>query len=945
MWYNLTIEKRIMNNLMNSITTSLIDQNLTSSEDLQMHILNNSQVKSISYIQNNLIKCDEFLISVAFITKSGITMLKAILTELEQNNIPGKIITGDYLGFTEPDALRELNQFRNIEVKMLPDVNLHAKGYFFKINDIWKVIIGSSNLTQNALTTNKELNIQISTSINGKLCNQIISEFKQNFNLAYNLNDVIDDYEQNVFQKRLFKPVTYPKNQNNLIKPNEMQINALNKLQHIRDNNQDKALIISATGTGKTILSAFDVQKVNPRKVLFVVHRTEIAKKAMATFKQIMPNKKYGLFTGNNKDYEANFLFATIQTIAKEKYYQQFNFNEFDYIIIDEVHHSGGNTYQTLLKYFKPKFLLGLTATPERTDDFNIYQLFDYNIAYEIRLHQALANNYLTPFHYFGILDLIDEQTQKLTINHLTADARINHVLEKSIYYGHDGPTLHSLIFISNVKEALVFEEKLLMLGINAKALTGKSSQAEREHAIKEFEQGKINYLITVDIFNEGIDIPKVNQVIFLRKTESAIVYIQQLGRGLRLHPDKEYITVLDFIGNYKTDFLIPTALSENTSYEKNDMLNFIAHGTSFMPAACTINFEQIAKEKIFKNIAKVTINSILNIKNDYLKLQKRLNREPLFNDFYQYKLISPTVILNNASFKSNLDVINKFSDQQVLLPENENNALQFICKYFSPAKRIHDIEILNQLANGPKSLIELNSIIEEKYQLENQIENTKHAISLLSITTSKGIFKSYNPLIILSGNKYSLTFKTNKYFADLITYNTNYYLDNFNHTDSLILHKLYNRFEISKLLSIKQELGEIQGYKFDHEKKICIAFLNFDDLSAFTSYDNEIINNNIIRWFSTNNRYLTKNGRITNEGKMARHEYKIHIMGRKNASKEYFYLGVVDQIVSAKEITIAKDGKDNIPIVEFLFKLEHELTDEIYQYFTEDEINEKIND
>ncbi len=935
-----------MNNLINSITTSLIDQNLTSSEDLQMHILNNSRVKSISYIQNNLIKCDEFLISVAFITKSGITMLKAILTELEQNNIPGKIITGDYLGFTDPDALRELNQFRNIEVKMLPDVNLHAKGYFFKINDIWKVIIGSSNLTQNALTTNKELNIQISTSINGKLCNQIISEFKQNFNLAYNLNDVIDDYEQNVFQKRLFKPVMYPKNQNNLIKPNEMQINALNNLQQMRDNNQDRALIISATGTGKTILSVFDVQKVNPRKVLFVVHRTEIAKKAMATFKQIMPNKKYGLFTGNDKNYKANFLFATIQTIAKEKYYQQFNFNEFDYIIIDEVHHSGGNTYQTLLKYFKPKFLLGLTATPERTDDFNIYQLFDYNIAYEIILHQALANNYLTPFHYFGILDLIDEQTQKLTINHLTADARINHVLEKSIYYGHDGPTLHSLIFVSNVKEAFVFEEKLLKLGINAKALTGSSSQVEREHAIKEFEQGKINYLITVDIFNEGIDIPKVNQVIFLRKTESAIVYIQQLGRGLRLHPDKEYITVLDFIGNYKTDFLIPTALSENASYEKNDMLNFIAHGTSFMPAACTINFERIAKEKIFKNIAKVTINSILNIKNDYLKLQKRLNREPLFNDFYQYKLISPTVILNNASFKSNLDVINKFSDQQILLPENENNALQFICKYFSPAKRIHDIEILHQLANGPKSLIELNSIIEDKYQLEHQIENTKHAIKHLEKSVSSSLYQEFNQLISKNNNRYQLTFKMNKYIADVILYNQNLYQDKYSKISTLKLHQFYTRYEISKLLCLKQDLVELQGYKFDHEQKICLCYLTFDDSDFNNEYENIISNRDVVRWYSTNNRYLTKNNKLTNEGKLAQGEYKTYLFARKNSSKEYLNLGTVKKVINAQEIQVNnfKTNKLN-SFVEYYFKLENEIPENYITYFMEDIINEKIKD
>ena len=247
----------------------------------------------------------------------------------------------------------------------------------------------------------------------------------------------------------------------------------------------------------------------------------------------------------------------------------------FDYILIDEVHKAGASSYQKVIEYFNPKFLMGMTATPERTDDFNIYALFDYNIAYEIRLQEALEEDMLCPFHYFGVTDIeyngetIDDAT---ILSKLVADERVNHILDKIEYYGFSGETVKGLMFCSRKEEAAKLSLVLNEKGLRTVALTGDDSQEERVLRINQLENGKLDYILTVDIFNEGIDIPCINQVVMLRQTQSSIIFIQQLGRGLRKHDTKDYVTIIDFIGNYKNNYLIPVALSGDQSQNKDNI-------------------------------------------------------------------------------------------------------------------------------------------------------------------------------------------------------------------------------------------------------------------------------------------------------------------------------------------------------------------------------------
>ena len=340
---------------------------------------------------SQLNSCDTFYFSIAFINKSGLAVLKQSLINLKDRGIKGKIITSTYLGFNHPNVFKELLMFDNIEVHIFDneEIGFHPKGYIFKHKNNFDIIVGSSNLTQSALSTNQEWNIKIQASI----CDDIVKEMIDEFNMQW-LHSVpltkswISEYEK-IYVPKPVIPVIKHKN----IHPNLMQQEALASLTALRNNHKNKALLISATGTGKTYLSAFDVKNIDPKRILFVVHRENIARDAMNTFKNIIKNHTFGIFTSSDKDINSNYIFSTVQTIHKKEYREMFKPDTFDYIIIDEVHRAGAESYQELMNYFIPSFLLGMSATPERSDNFDIYKMFDYNIAYEIRLQQAMEYN------------------------------------------------------------------------------------------------------------------------------------------------------------------------------------------------------------------------------------------------------------------------------------------------------------------------------------------------------------------------------------------------------------------------------------------------------------------------------------------------------------------------------------------------------------------------
>lgn len=339
--------------------------------------------KVLNEVISELKKCREFMISVAFITSSGLTPLLETLRCLDQSGIRGRILTTDYLNFSEPKALKRLLKFSNIELKLYDKENFHTKGYIFRHDDHYKLIVGSSNLTQTALTKNKEWNLKVSSLKEGLLTKNIIDEFNSLWGEAKDLTlEWIETYED-VYRKQLeyTRKSSVPRLAQYKLKPNKMQIAAIQGLNKIRESGQSKALLISATGTGKTYLSAFELRNYNPNRALFIVHREQIARKSLESFRNVFGDTRtMGLLSGNEKDINNDFLFCTIQTLSKDEIMHSFPRDAFDYIIIDEVHKAGAASYQKLTRYFEPKFLLGMTATPERNDDFDIFNMFNYNI-------------------------------------------------------------------------------------------------------------------------------------------------------------------------------------------------------------------------------------------------------------------------------------------------------------------------------------------------------------------------------------------------------------------------------------------------------------------------------------------------------------------------------------------------------------------------------------
>ncbi len=916
----------VMEQLKSGLYASLIENDEDVTSDYQMQLIDNDKKLMIDSLIKNLLECQKFIFSVAFITKSGVALLKTTLLKLEAKAIPGTIICSDYLYFSEPDALSELTKFSNIELRINTEQKMHEKGYFFIQENVVKVIIGSSNLTQNALTINQELNIELPLSYNSKMYYQFENKLVKTYKQAIKYEDIIESYRKNYqLNQQMKKQLVKPKLCLEMPQPNQMQQLAVNHLQKDYCQGKTRSLVISATGTGKTFLAAFAVKKFNPKKMLFIVHRQLIAQKALETFKQVIPEQKMQLYNRENQEITADYLFTTIQTISRDHHLEQFNPNTFDYIIIDEVHHSGAKTYQKVIDYFTPKFLLGLSATPERSDDFNIYQLFNYNVSYELRLHEALKSELLVPFHYYGIADIVNHENKAKVadFNQLISLERAKHIWEKSQFYGYSGSTLHGLIFVSTIKEANELANNLNLLGAKVEVLSANDSEQIRQKVIQQLEKAVINYIITVDLFNEGIDIPCINQVIFLRRTSSSIVYIQQLGRGLRLNQNKEYLVVLDFIGNYDNDFLIPIALSGDKSFDKNKMLQFINNGTNLLPGASSIDFEEIAQKRILKHIAKVNLSQLSLIKQAYDQLYFKLGRIPLIYDFYQQKEIDPQLIFANKKFLSNVEFVEYFSKTNLEINAIERKRLAFICQKFSPAKRIHEIAIIELLMQKACTISELNDYIESKYHLSNQQLITENALMHLQILITQPMYINYEPIIEKIGSKYHLLVENKIFLKDLIAYNTNYYLDNFKNQSTLVPYKLYKKAELLRLLLMKQGHGELSGYLFDHQQMKCVIYLNFDDMGAFGSFNNKIIDNNKLTWFSTKNRYLTKNGQITNEGKLKNGEYEIHIMARRNRSQYYYYLGPVLNVLSAEEtmITDSETGK-TAPIVSYVFEV-----------------------
>ncbi|MBO5123648.1 MAG: DUF3427 domain-containing protein [Spirochaetaceae bacterium] len=737
-------------------------------------------------LKDKLSSCSEFKICVSFIRVSGVQLLVDILKELNKRNIKGKILTSTYMNVTQPDALEMLNSFDNIHLRIYTpksDDGFHAKGYLFysyqNQEEKWTIIIGSSNISGAAFKKNVEWNVLNDEGLEknkepGNFSKTILEEFDKLWESPHSKdfsNDFLISYRD--YLSKIKKVQKSNKEifsfEEEVICPNEMQSEAIAKLNTLRKMNECRALAVAATGTGKTYMSVFDVMQVNPKRVLFVVHRGDILIKAKESFDKIISKtvKEYssGIYDGKLESKNYKYLFVTESMLAK--HLGDFTPDDFDYIIIDEAHHAADNSYSKIINYFKPNFLLGLTATPERTDGKDIFSIFDFNRAVNIRLRDSLEKDLVCPFHYFGIKEVegIDYSILKYTpedgekyLDEVTSllmkSSRVDYILEKINFYKHDGDKTKALGFCATVKHAeYMAQEFNRILGEGtAISLSGGNSVEERQKYLKSLESDdtKLNYIFTRDIFNEGIDIQDINLVLMLRPTQSSIVFTQQLGRGLRKIKGKEFLTVLDFIGNYQKSFLVTSVFSKEPNPDKKTRLREVSTDFRDIPGDTFIHFDEIVKEQILRQIDQEKFMSDANQKKAYFLFRKdNGNRIPMLTDYIKrcsdldpclFSKIKKGKILYHSYFEFVTSAENELKSEESINLNilSQNNIFVSLLKFLDtlmPAKRIEEWCILSLLFNYPEKEFTIPELLEhiKKYVDYQNNKNIVHACRLLS--------------------------------------------------------------------------------------------------------------------------------------------------------------------------------------------------------------------
>ena len=915
---------------------------------------------------------DEFWFVVAFVKHSGVQLLIQAFDELEKRGVKGRILTGTYLAFSEPRGFKTLMRYPNIETRVFNSEHegLHVKSYFFIKNGMTTLVTGSSNLTQTALTCNKEWNVALSSTESGSL----VQDAREAFEALWNSPETCELNEEFLAEyKELWKANRQQKvvklaatAGGEIIKPNTMQKEALASLREVRRDEEPRALVISATGTGKTYLSALDVRQMEPtpERVLFVVHRERIARAARDSFARVLGDRyTYGLLTGGHRDLDATCLFATVQTLSRSENLKQFAADHFDYIVIDEVHRAGASGYARMLEHFTPKFLLGMSATPERNDDIDVFALFNHVVAYEIRLSDAIQNHLVTPFHYFGVT-AGDEVSDSVAPDPVVLAGR---VIEQSDKYGFSGPRLKCLVFCSNVAEANAVTDELCKRGRKALSLSGATNDAARGEAIDRLEQDEddenaLEFIVTVDIFNEGVDIPTVNQVILARATESAIVFVQQLGRGLRVNQQKEFVTVIDFVGNYKNNYNIPVALYGDRSGQKERLRNHMADNGSHLVGPTVIQFDEIARERVLKSVNDSTIGTVPNIGRAYKNLRRRLGRVPSLLDFASFGELSPQLIFENPTLGCYYNVLKKYEESyDGELSPNEVRYLQFISRAFGDGKRAAELIVLRELLSGDTTIDTCGNML-KAYDMVNgwgdqgraaHERELESATRLLSLEFYGNAAAKYEPICeplqngeIRRTPEFVTALRAQEFasqVADLIKYALVYCVQEFlpHHVNGgrLCLGKCYSRADACRLLCWdKDEHSTMYGYSFKtNDWPIFVTYSKGEDISASISYEDAFESPSRMIWFSKNDRGFNS-GDYKKLAGFDPERQRIHLFVKKsdNDGPDHYYLGTLRFSLADITEEQAPNAKGKMaPILRVPFTLNQPVAPDTYRYLT----------
>ena len=705
------------------------------------------------------------------------------------------------------------------------------------------------------------------------------------------------------------------------------------------------------------------------RRVLFLVHRGQLARQTRKSYEKVFANTvSMGLVGAGYHEYEADYVFATVQTLNRDEHLLQYAKDAFDCIVLDEAHHVPADTYRKIMDHFTPKLWLGMTATPDKRDDNvegrNVYEIFNYQIAYEIRLQQAMEENLLCPFHYFGITDLsmIGDEEAARDFNMLTSDERVRHIVNQADYYGYSGDKVKGLIFCSNIKETEELSAKFNQIinpatGKNFRtvALNGSASEQERQDAFERLAMNEdessedrqpLDYIFSVEILNEGVDIVEVNQVIMLRPTQSPIVFIQQLGRGLRKASGKEYVVILDFIGNYNNNFMIPIALSGDRTYNKDNIRRYVMEGGRVIPGASTVHFDEISRKRIFASVDNANFSDIKLIKENYNNLKNKLGRIPALRDFDDYGEMDVIRIFDNNSLGSYYKFLVKYEKEYTIrLSEDEEKVIEFVSKKLASGKRIQELQLLKRILVYTRGIskIGLFAGLENDLKSYGKVMSKDQQENIIHVMTNEfpagSGKKTYAQCVFIE--KDDSDYKPAKSFAEMLANNDFYnilkelvdfgisrykrdYSKTYGQTD-LVLYQKYTYEDVCRLLNWEQNEVplNIGGYKFDKKTKTFPVFINYDkaeNISDTTRYEDHFVPGFRDRLIA-----ISKSGRsmqsedVQNFLKAKERGIQVELFVRKNKddkiSKEFYYLGHMTASGNAKEFTMANTEKTAVEI------------------------------
>lgn len=940
-------------------------------------------------LRSELRLAQTFTFSVAFVTPGAIAALKQELIDFSGS---GRVITSDYLLFNSPRAFRELLSLRNVETyiyqanrKEGPARPFHAKGYLFRQGEITTGIVGSSNLTQAALSTNVEWNLRVSAlrfgGITAMLDNEISAQLANSVLLT---PEWVDEYVQhyvplrsslsemgkgNLPEEILIETKAGDSRPDlsdetsavTQLQPNSMQQRALTAIHNLRMAGESRAIVVSATGTGKTLLSAFDVQRMNPKRFLFVVHREQILRRAIAEYQRVLPGnaEDFGLFTGSERNKQSRYVFATVQSLTSGDSLQQFNSDDFEYIVIDEVHRSASAGYKRILEYFTPLFLLGMTATPERTDGADIFEAFDYNTAYEIRLNEALETGVLCPFHYYGVSEYLTEDSEsKNDVGELVKLAdpeRVDYVLRQIELHAQAGVMPKGIIFCSRNREAEALarefnSRKLFGRPLRTAAVSGQDSQIERGSLVAKLRSGKLDYLLSVDIFNEGIDIPEVNQIVMLRQTKSSIVFVQQLGRGLRKSPGKEYLVVIDFIGNYQNNYMIPTALfgdrSRNRDNLRHHMRRALSEGT--LSGLSTVSFDRIAIKRVMESINTARIAGKQELIKAYRQVRARMSMPPRLQDFVYNGGVDPVVLA--TGFVNYARLLTKAGEEVPVLSQWQDAVLTFITQELLNGRRRAELDALRRVLSHDGAEVALKALLEPiaesvqrvlNLQFYTQAERTKFGGVPLVLS---GQSSSENTISIQATPELADSYAHSDYFARMLddTIETGLMLNKreYGSGDGLVIGKKYGRKDALRVLNWQNnQSSTVYGYKVDLETGTCPIFVTYnksEEIAETTRYADKFIDPHTFSWFTRSRRNLeSKEVRQILDGDIALH---LFVKQSDSEGTDFYYLGQV-RAGDAEQLTMSSKSGE-VPVVRITLELEHGVEGGLYDFLTMNQLD-----